>query len=356
MTALKVGLIGLGSVAQITHLPVLAALADHFEVVAGCDVGLDFASAVGAAYHVPRVYASHGDMLATEVLDVVAVLNSDEYHSECAIAALDAGCHVLLEKPAALTPRQVHDIIAARDRSGRQVMVGYMRRHASAYAALKTELATSSDNVLHVAVRDIIGGNSYFIDQVTTVISPRPVSAHFAAEKAERGRAAVAEALGFTPSSEIASAYRLLLGLSSHDFSALRGLIGAPRAVLSAAIRGKGRFLSAQLDYGDFVATYESGIDGVGSFDATIEIFTGKRRFILEYDTPYIRHLPILLRSAASEGEQLLETVNRPSFRDPYTNQWLAFHAALSGAGSFSETLEDALLDIELAIEIARHL
>ena len=91
--------------------------------------------------------------------------------------------------------------------------------------------------------------------------------------------------------------------------------------------------MSAQLDYGHFIATYESGIDGVGIFDGTIEIFTGARRYRLEYDTPYIRHLPIELQIATSENESLVQTSIRPSFRDPYTNQWLRFHEAISGDG-----------------------
>ena len=69
-------------------------------------------------------------MLAAGDLDGVLVLNSDEYHAECVIAALERGLHVLVEKPMCLSPREAEEIIACRDRTGLTVMVGYMRRFA----------------------------------------------------------------------------------------------------------------------------------------------------------------------------------------------------------------------------------
>ena len=78
-------------------------------------------------------YTDAAEMIAAGGLDCVFVLNSDEYHAECTIAALDAGLHVLVEKPMCLSPREAEEIIAARDRSGTTVMVAYMRRFAPAF-------------------------------------------------------------------------------------------------------------------------------------------------------------------------------------------------------------------------------
>lgn len=351
MRRLRVGLVGLGAVAQVVHIPVLQGLADHFEVVAGCDVSLPHAEAIGGRFAVPRVYGSHEDMLACETLDVVAVLNSDEYHADATIAALQAGHPVLLEKPAALTLSDVDRMIAERDATGQAVMVGYMRRHAAAYAKMRSELA-GAGAITHVSVRDIIGPNDYFINQTMRVLAAN-TPAYLADEKAERARRAIAESLP-DASPVQARAFRLLSGLSSHDLSALRGLVGIPQRVVAATVRGEGRFISAMLDYGSFTATFETGMDAVGDFDASIEVFTGARRLRLQYDTPYIRHLPTRLTSLSSDGDELIQFDSRPSYRDPYTNQWLRLHAALTGGESFEETLEDARHDVELAIEIAR--
>lgn len=273
MPRLRVGLIGLGAVAQVVHIPVLKGLASQFELVAGCDLSLPHAQRVADRYDIPRVYGSHEELLSEEVLDVVAVLNSDEYHADATVAALEAGCHVLLEKPAALCGSDIDRMIAARNSAGRQVMVGYMRRHAAAYARMKAELATAGP-ISHVAVRDIIGPNNYFIGQTTDVLGTEGVAQAALDDKVARAGRAIAESLGAVSPAQ-AGAFRLLSGLSSHDFSALRGLVGQPDEVLAARSSGNGRFISALFGYDGFVATFETGMDKVGMFDASIEIFTG---------------------------------------------------------------------------------
>ena len=354
MQSFRVGLVGLGTVAQVVHLPVLKALSSYFEVVAGCDVSLPFSKEVATRHGIANVYRSIDEMLASEQLDVVGVINSDEYHATSTIDALNAGCHVLLEKPAALTRREFGEMSAARDRAGKQVMVGYMRRHASAYTKLRAELVDAAA-ISHVAVRDIIGPNEYFIGQTNNVLIPGDIDEEARADKAARATGITAESLGEATPTQ-ARAFRLLNSLSSHDLSALRGLVGRPRGVIAARGSNNGKFISALLDYGDFVATFETGLDNVGAFDASIEIFTGDHRYTLQYDTPYIRHLPTRLTELSCRGEELIRLESRPSFRDPYTNQWLRFYQALTGGAPFEETLEDAVHDLTLAIEIAKQL
>ena len=126
MTALKVGVIGLGEVAQVVHLPVLATLPELFTVESGCDISAGLVQQVGDRFGIPRRYASSAELIAAGGIDAVLVLNSDEYHAECVVDALDHGLHVLVEKPMCLAPREAEEIIAARDRSGCTVMVGYM--------------------------------------------------------------------------------------------------------------------------------------------------------------------------------------------------------------------------------------
>ncbi len=99
MSKLRVGVIGLGEVAQIIHLPVLESLPERFEVAALCDISPGLLKRVGDRYRVERRYSDAAEMVASGGLDCVLVLNSDEYHAACTVAALDAGLHVLVEKP-----------------------------------------------------------------------------------------------------------------------------------------------------------------------------------------------------------------------------------------------------------------
>jgi predicted dehydrogenase len=279
-------------VAQTVHVPVLKTLPDRFELAALCDISPGLARRVAAGAGV-AAYADHREMLAKESLDLVAVVNSDEYHADCAVDALDAGCHVLVEKPAALNVADVERMIAAREKAGRIAMVGYMRRFAGAYRRMREELG-DKPSILHVAVRDIIGPNSYFLDQTARVDTADDIPASAREEREARAKAQVSAAIGDAPAAHV-GAYRLLCGLGSHDLGALQGLVGDPGRVIGAAQKSNGRWVTAILDYGSFLGTFEMGLDQVGDFDAYIEIFTGNRRLRLDYDTPFIKHLPIVL-------------------------------------------------------------
>ena len=347
MTKLRVGLVGLGLVAQVVHLPVLRALSERFEVVAGCDISLSLAEAVANRHSIPHVYPSFEAMLAAEQLDVVAILNSDEYHTDAAVAALEAGCHVLLEKPICLNLDEVAAMIAARDAARRQVMVGYMRRQTEAYRNLKAALGPNPD-IQHIAVRDIVGPNPYFSEQKKSLLVATDIPESAMQERAERGARQVRAAIGDAPEASV-NAYRLLNRLSSHDLSALRGLVGRPRRVIGASCKRNGRFVSALLDYGAFTATFEIGGDLVNRFDAHIEVFTGDRRWRIQYDNPYVRHLPTTLICHGS-GDEPFSMIDNA--RSPYVAEWLALWEALVNGVGFEATLEDAANDVRLAIDI----
>jgi len=347
MSRLRVGLIGLGLVAQVVHLPILRTMTERFEVVAGCDLTLAHAEAVAARYGIPRAYSSYQAMLDAEKLDLVAVLNSDEYHTDATVAALEAGCHVLLEKPICLNLEDVAAMIAARDAAQRKVMVGYMRRHADAYSRLKAALGATPD-IHHVSARAIVGPNPYFTDQKKSLLVASDIPQSAAQERSARAARQVRAAIGDAPEASV-NAFRLLNRLCSHDFSTLRGLVGRPKRVIAASCKRNGRYVSVLLDHGSFTATYEAGNDAVGRFDAHIEIFTGEKRWRLQYDNPYVRHLPtqLVCHGSGDEPFSMVETA-----RSPYANEWASLWETLVDGRDFEATLEDAAEDVRLAIDI----
>ncbi len=258
MTRLRVGVIGLGEVAQVIHLPVLRSLPQLYEVVAVCDISPTLLQVVGDQYGIERRYSEAAEMLAAGGLDAVLVLNSDEYHTEAVVAALENDVHVLVEKPMCLNLREAEDIIEARDRSGATVMVGYMRRFAPAFLEAKEQLADLGP-VNFVRVRDIIGTNRLIVDQTSLVHRPTDIPAERMQDRWHRGARLVREAIGDVPS-ELAGAYRLLCGLGSHDLSAMRELLGRPSGVAAARVWGGGGWIAALLDYDGFVVSYETGV------------------------------------------------------------------------------------------------
>jgi predicted dehydrogenase len=352
VSRLSIAVIGLGEVAQVVHLPVLRALPDLYQVTAACDISPGLLDRVGAANHIQRRYLGVTEMLDDNRPDCVLVLNSDEYHADSVVAALDRGIHVLVEKPMCLSPREAEAIIDARDRSGAVVMVGYMRRFAPAFVEATRRIGELGP-VTYARVHDIIGRNQLIIDQTALVDRPADVPRAALEERWARGRALVADAIGDVPG-ELAAAYRLLCGLGSHDLSAMRELLGRPRGVAAARQWRGGQFIAAMLDYDDFYVTYETGVDEQLRFDAHIEVYGEHASMRVQYDTPYVRHFPTVLVSEETRGDGLHRVVSRPHLKDPYTHELEYFHQVVTGGGRPKTDPEDFVQDLDLFAELVR--
>jgi predicted dehydrogenase len=345
---LNVGVIGLGEVAQIIHLPILEALADRYRIAALCDVSPTLLSAMGDRYRVAeqRRHTSLHELVAQPDIDAVFVLSSDEYHAEAVIAAAEQGKHVLVEKPMCLSPTEAEAIIAARDAAGVQVMVAYMRRYAPAFTAAVEELRRL-ETINYVRVRDIIGRNRLIIDQAATVIRPNDIPPALQRDRTERATRLAYEAIGEASPAEVA-AYRFLCGLGSHDLSAMRELIGFPTRVAAARAWNGGRFLAAILEYDGFCAVFECGVDDQVRFDAHLEVYGATRSIRVQYDTPYIRHLPTTMVVNETVGETFRESVTRPTYTDPYTRELEYFHEIVTTGARPKTTPEDFKDDLRL--------
>ncbi|MBO7745323.1 Gfo/Idh/MocA family oxidoreductase [Paenibacillus sp. MWE-103] len=343
----KLGLIGLGEAAQVIHLPVLQAMGDKFEITAVCDVSPGLAHAVGEQYRVARRYTSAEELLDDEEVEAVLVLNSDEYHADCVVGALHRNKHVFVEKPMCLNEADARRIIAAKNASAGKAMVGYMRRYAPAFVQGVAE-AKKLGRINYARVRDIIGPNSYFIRQTANVVRFDDIPAEQAEDRLVRGAAQVKEALG-ERAERFYGTYRLMAGLSSHDLSAMREMLGMPSRVLAASRWNDGQFMSAMFQYdAGFNALFETGIDHQGRFDATIEVMGETGTVKVDYDTAYIRHLPTTLTVTESDGETYKEQVIRPTFTDSYTIELRQFHDAIAHGAPIKTTPEDAAEDLTL--------
>jgi myo-inositol 2-dehydrogenase/D-chiro-inositol 1-dehydrogenase len=131
----RFGLVGYGAWGQ-HHAN---SIATHPEAQLCAIVAPSEASRAAAAKAHPqaRIFASHRDMLAQTKLDLVDIVTPSHTHCEIATAALDAGCHVLLEKPMALDIADCRAMVQrARDR-GRHLAVGHEFRLSSQWGEIK---------------------------------------------------------------------------------------------------------------------------------------------------------------------------------------------------------------------------
>ncbi len=346
MRIVKVGIIGLGEVAQIIHLPILEMLADRFEIAALCDISPALLETMGEKYRVSRLYPNALQLVSQNNLDAVFVLNNDEHHAECVIAALKNKKHVLVEKPMTLNIKDAKAVIQARDEAGVQVMVGYMRRFAPAFVQAVEEVKTM-EKILYARVKDIIGQNRLIIEQSSHVHRFMDIPGEAVKERAKKAKEMVFEAIGEVPEPLI-SAYRLMCGLSSHDISAMREILGVPLRVKSAAQWNGGRNFTAIFEYEQFFASFETGVDLQRRFDAHIEIYAPQKSIKIQYDSPYIRHLPTRLIINETVGDAYSETLIRPNFKDPYTYEIEFFHDVVTKGKKPKTTPEDFIEDLKI--------
>lgn len=125
---LKIGIIGCGGIANGKHLPSLSKL-DDVELVAFCDIIPERAEKACKEYGTPdaRWFTDYREMLK-QPLDVVHVLTPNAAHAPLTIAALEAGCHVMCEKPMAKTAAEAQSMLDAAKRTGKKLTIGYQNR------------------------------------------------------------------------------------------------------------------------------------------------------------------------------------------------------------------------------------
>ena len=133
---LRVGIIGVGGIGFDQHLPgwLKVPLA---EIVAGADVSLVALDRAKTRFSIPHVFQDWRDLVAMEELDVVDICTPNRMHGPMTLAALEAGKHVLCEKPLATSSAEVRAIITAAEKAGKLVMSAQNLRFESASMELK---------------------------------------------------------------------------------------------------------------------------------------------------------------------------------------------------------------------------
>lgn len=351
MAKIRVGLIGLGEVAQLMHLPLLAD-DQRFEIAAVTDVSPSLVAHVAERYGVKTRHATAEALIADRNVDAVFILTPDHLHAPLLEKSIRAGKHVFIEKPAALTAAELRPLLELEKRNTKTVFVGYMRRFAPAFTALKERLPPREE-IRHVRIRDLIRESQFFVDQSRNIFRPDDVPEAVIADGRAKTQALLKSVMGEAEPDQL-RAYQVLTGLSSHSFSAMRELFGAPKSV-AAARQHRGENVLVMFDYGTFTALYEAVIHDVARFDAGIEVLTMNQHFKINYDTPYVRNLPTRLEITTSDLHSTGTEIIGPFYEDAFRVELGAFHHAVTTGEKPKTLLTDSLADLELFAEVGRH-
>jgi predicted dehydrogenase len=348
---IRVGVVGCGLIAQVMHLPHLRELADRFSVTALCDLSERALAFAGALFPEAARLGRWQDVVDADV-DAVLVLTPGS-HTPIAIAAADNGRHVFAEKPMCLSPAEGEAMLAAAERSGVTLMVGYMKRYDPAYEALATEL----DNGSVVAAR------------ITTLESPlEPYADHHpyiaADDVAPDVLAALREdddrrmddALPGVADPLLRRTYRsVLLDSMVHELNGVRGLLGEPDVLHAAWIWPGG--VTATLGFGSAEAVFLwVDLPGIARYEQDWSFYAPDRRATLRFPSPLLRSAPteLVLEGGEPGTAASWRTERTVSYAEAFKRELEAFHEAIVRGEPPRTGGEDALRDVLLSQAIVR--
>lgn len=135
----KVGIIGCGGIANQKHLPALKGAGERVEIIAFCDLIIERAQKAKDEYGTidSVVCCDYHDVVNMPEVEIVYVLTPNVAHCEISIAALEAGKHVMCEKPMAATVEDAQRMMDAYNKSGKLFTIGYQNRYRSDSQTLK---------------------------------------------------------------------------------------------------------------------------------------------------------------------------------------------------------------------------
>lgn len=352
----RLGLIGLGQAAQILHLPNLERMEDSFKITAVADVSRELSAYIAHKYHVEHQFTDAMELISCPDVDAVIIMCAGD-HAGYAMAALQAGKHVFIEKPLTLDPEKAQALAAAKEQHPELVaMVGYCRRYNQSFLKMKELLRQDSRPISYVRARTLILEGPWYLENTWHEKKAGDLDP---AGRAAMQQATIGEAvrlLGGQPNRAQILAYLLLAGSGCHILSAVRELIGPPKSVQAASVSPSGMQFTLILGYDGFNLVFEEMNDQqIVDFDESIEIYQGTRKMHLRYDSPYIRSLPSRLEVSELVDGQAMTTVYGPDYRDMFANELKEFYRCITEGRSPKCSVADAAEDVRIFLDIAKN-
>lgn len=122
----RLGIVGCGFIANCKHLVSLKELKDRVKLVAFCDIIEERAVKAAREYgdEAAKVYTDYRELLKDESIDIVHVCTPNVSHCEISCAAMEAGKHVMCEKPMAINTQEARAMLETAKKTGRKLTIG----------------------------------------------------------------------------------------------------------------------------------------------------------------------------------------------------------------------------------------
>jgi predicted dehydrogenase len=330
----RVGVLGLGAVAQAVHLPLLDRLAERFRIAAIADLSPSLVEVIGERYRVAPGgrFTSLDGLLSSPDIDALMILTSGS-HGDAIIAGLDRGVAVFAEKPLAWTLLEA-DAIAARlaadERS--RLQVGYMKLYDP---AVVEGLDVAADvgrvgPIRSIEVRVLHPTSESQLAHARLLPPPTDIPAGTIERLRDEGDRLQAAAVGPAAATLGRLYSNIVLGSIVHELALIRAFAGDPVGIdavdvwpdevwppsvsIDGRLAGGGRFAIRWHFLPDYPAYREE-----------VRVITEQASIELEFPSPYLLHTPTDLRVAERSSGGRRDTRFR-SVAEAFEEELLAFH------------------------------
>ena len=152
MSKVKIGIIGCGGIANGKHMPSLKKVPDA-EMVAFCDLILEKAEKAAKQFGTKdaKIYTDYKELLKDESIDVIHVCTPNRSHSFITVDALEAGKHVMCEKPMAINYAEALKMIDAAKKTEKLLTIGYQNRYCPDSQFMKKECVAGTFGEIYFA-------------------------------------------------------------------------------------------------------------------------------------------------------------------------------------------------------------
>ena len=325
-TKLRIGIVGCGRVVQTAHLAALAGLPD-IEVTAICDPDAGVADRVGTRLGVAPRFTACADLVKHP--DVEAVLVATRDHVEPALTAIEAGKHVLVEKPLCFDVGSAAAIDSAARDSGVVAMIGYMKRYDWCFERLCAMVA-DLPAIRFSSVHDF---------------ACRFDKSNYLFDVAQPALADDSGPPGLT---------QWLLMFASHDFAVVRGAVGEPEEVVFAESAGPRTLLIGLRCRGGRFCAMELSLDTrYDWFDETLTIYSDDQIIGIRFADPFVPFAQSQLRVSAAAGPAVAQQVITGPFEDAFRREWRHFAECVATGAAPRTPVREGVADAALAVEIA---
>ena len=325
---IRIGIIGAGAIASSVHLPILTRRTDLYSVVSLADLNLAAVNVLADRFGILNRFASVQKLISAGNIDAVAILNSGS-HADYVVEALNAGLDVFCEKPLAYTQNEINRIEIALKKSGRQLMIGYMKTFDPAVTAA-AENISGRPRTVDVLVLHPSGASQLATTELSVDLSGPPTSLLLTFSTAMHD--VQIQALGEAGANAFGDFYTdIVMGSVIHEFSVLRALDihiskidfvdrwPAPGQSDSVIIHGRtedGVRVTLRWFYLDQYPAYQEEIRWVNESEGHHIIFA----------SPYILRIPTTYTATKRIGLDREEST-RHSYVSAFENELVAFHS-----------------------------